>query len=46
VQVQRIDREGLATIRDTISTLAEAEGLLAHRDAVLARFDDDPEPGR
>ena len=34
VQVQRIDREGLATIRDTIATLAEAEGLLAHRDAV------------
>ncbi len=46
VQVQRIDREGLATIRDTITTLAEAEGLLAHRDAVLARFDDDPEPER
>jgi histidinol dehydrogenase len=44
VQVQRLDREGLATIRDTIATLAEAEGLLAHRDAVLARFDDDPEP--
>ena len=34
VQVQRIDREGLAAIRDTITTLAEAEGLLAHRDAV------------
>jgi histidinol dehydrogenase len=41
VQVQRIDREGLETIRDTIATLAEAEGLLAHRDAVLARFADD-----
>lgn len=41
VQVQRIDREGLETIRDTIATLAEAEGLLAHRDAVLARFDGD-----
>jgi histidinol dehydrogenase len=39
VQVQRIDREGLAGIRDTIATLAEAEGLLAHRDAVLARFE-------
>jgi len=46
VQVQRIDREGLATIRDTITTLAEAEGLLAHRDAVLARFDSDRKPKR
>ena len=46
VQVQRIDREGLASIRDSIATLAEAEGLLAHRDAVLARFDDDPETPR
>ena len=41
VQVQRISEEGLATIRDTIATLAEAEGLLAHRDAVLARFGDE-----
>ncbi len=41
-QVQRIDRVGLETIRDTIATLAEAEGLLAHRDAVLARFEDAP----
>ena len=46
VQIQRIDREGLETIRDTIATLAEAEGLLAHRDAVLARFEDEPEDGR
>ncbi|MFL5683729.1 MAG: histidinol dehydrogenase [Chloroflexota bacterium] len=37
-QVQRIDREGLAHIRETIGTLAEAEGLLAHRDAVEIRF--------
>jgi histidinol dehydrogenase len=42
VQVQRIDRAGLEGIRDTIATLAEAEGLLAHRDAVLARFEDEP----
>jgi histidinol dehydrogenase len=41
VQVQRIDRDGLATLRDTIATLAEAEGLHAHRDAVLVRFEDD-----
>jgi histidinol dehydrogenase len=39
IQVQRIDREGLATIRETIGTLAEAEGLLAHRDAVEIRFE-------
>lgn len=38
LQVQRIDREGLATIRDTIATLAEIEGLLAHREAVEIRF--------
>ena len=43
VQVQRIDRTGLASIRDTIATLAEAEGLHAHRDAVLVRFDDESE---
>jgi histidinol dehydrogenase len=40
VQVQRIDRQGLASIRDTIATLAETEGLLAHRDAVEIRFED------
>jgi histidinol dehydrogenase len=40
MQVQRIDRDGLAAIRSTIRTLAEAEGLLAHRDAVEIRFDD------
>jgi histidinol dehydrogenase len=40
VQVQRIDRGGLASIRDTIATLAETEGLLAHRDAVEIRFED------
>lgn len=37
-QIQRVTREGLAGIRDTIGTLAEAEGLLAHRDAVEIRF--------
>ena len=39
VQVQRITRDGLAGIRDSVTTLAEAEGLLAHRDAVARRFD-------
>jgi histidinol dehydrogenase len=43
VQVQRITREGLAAIAETITTLAEAEGLLAHRDAVTRRFE--PTPG-
>ncbi len=40
VQVQRIDRDGLASIRATIGALAETEGLLAHRDAVEIRFED------
>ncbi|HYH93431.1 MAG TPA: histidinol dehydrogenase [Candidatus Saccharimonadales bacterium] len=46
-QIQRVTREGLASIRDTVATLAEAEGLLAHRDAVTRRFDDEAteEPG-
>jgi histidinol dehydrogenase len=38
-QVQRLDRRGLAGLRATIGTLAAAEGLEAHRDAVEARFD-------
>ena len=38
VQVQRVSRDGLASIRETIGTLAEAEGLSAHRDAVELRF--------
>jgi histidinol dehydrogenase len=37
-QVQRVTREGLAGIRETVGALAEAEGLLAHRDAVEIRF--------
>ncbi len=40
-QVQRITREGLAGLRPAIRTLAEAEGLLAHRDAVEVRFQAD-----
>lgn len=43
-QVQRITRDGLAALRPAIRTLAEAEGLLAHRDAVEVRFEDDPAP--
>jgi histidinol dehydrogenase len=43
IQVQRITREGLASIADTVTTLAEAEGLLAHRDAVTRRFATTPD---
>jgi histidinol dehydrogenase len=42
VQVQRITRDGLAAIRETVGTLAEAEGLMAHRNAVEIRFRDQP----
>jgi len=38
VQVQRITQDGLAALRDTIVTLADAEGLDAHADAVRSRF--------
>jgi histidinol dehydrogenase len=37
-QVQRIDRRGLEALADTIRTLATAEGLTAHRNAVDARL--------
>lgn len=39
LQVQRVTREGLASIRDTVATVAEAEGLSAHRRAVEVRFE-------
>ena len=38
LQVQRIDEAGLASIRESVGTLAEAEGLLAHRAAIEIRF--------
>jgi histidinol dehydrogenase len=44
VQVQRIDRTGLASIRETVGIVAATEGLSAHRDAVEIRFR--PELGR
>ena len=44
IQVQRITRDGLLALRPTIRTLAEAEGLLAHAEAVDIRFRDDPLP--
>jgi histidinol dehydrogenase len=40
VQVQRISREGLAAIRETVGTIAEAEGLVAHKRAVEVRFEE------
>jgi histidinol dehydrogenase len=38
VQVQRIDRDGLAAIREAVGVVARAEGLEAHREAVEIRF--------
>jgi histidinol dehydrogenase len=39
MQVQRVTREGLAAIRDSVAQVAEAEGLTAHRRAVEIRLD-------
>jgi histidinol dehydrogenase len=39
IQVQRITREGLATIRDAVESISEAEGLIAHKRAVELRFE-------
>ena len=39
-QIQRLTRDGLASLRDTIATIATAEGLTAHRLAVDVRFED------
>jgi histidinol dehydrogenase len=41
MQVQRLTRDGLAAIRDSIAVVADAEGLSAHRRAVDIRFDDE-----
>jgi histidinol dehydrogenase len=38
IQVQRIDRNGLASIRAAVGAVAAAEGLDAHREAVEVRF--------
>ena len=40
-QVQRISREGLASIRGAVAAVATAEGLIAHREAVEIRFRDE-----
>jgi histidinol dehydrogenase len=39
--VQRLSREGLDDLSETITTLAEAEGLEAHAASVRVRFEDD-----
>jgi histidinol dehydrogenase len=41
VQVQQLTREGLANLRPAIETLAQAEGLPAHRHAITIRFEED-----
>ncbi|WP_132060621.1 histidinol dehydrogenase [Halorussus amylolyticus] len=38
--VQRLDRDALADLEGTITTLAEAEGLEAHAESVRKRFED------
>jgi histidinol dehydrogenase len=40
LQLQTVTREGLAGIRDAVATVAETEGLTAHRRAVEIRFED------
>ncbi|MFB6165552.1 MAG: histidinol dehydrogenase [Haloarculaceae archaeon] len=38
--VQRLDRDALADLSETVTTLAEAEGLEAHAESVRRRFDE------
>lgn len=40
-QEQHLNREGLATLADTITTLATAEGLTAHRLSAQIRFENE-----
>jgi histidinol dehydrogenase len=44
MQVQRLSRDGLASIRDSVAVVAEAEGLTAHRRAVDIRLADQTAP--
>ena len=41
--VQILSKEGLASLAPTIETLAEAEGLYAHRDSVKVRKSEEEE---
>ncbi|WP_049986982.1 histidinol dehydrogenase [Halobellus rufus] len=43
--VQRLDRGGLDALSETVTTLAEAEGLEAHAESVRARFEPSPQSG-
>jgi histidinol dehydrogenase len=45
-QIQRLDRAGLAGIRDTVNRLATVEGLTAHRHAIEVRFARDGKTSR
>jgi histidinol dehydrogenase len=38
--VQRLDRAALSDVADTITTLADAEGLEGHAESVRKRFED------
>jgi histidinol dehydrogenase len=38
LQVQRVTRDGLRGVRETVAIVAAAEGLIAHREAVEIRF--------
>lgn len=38
ITVQKLSREGLADLADTLVSMSEAEALLAHRNAVLVRL--------
>ena len=40
-QVQTLSEAGLATLRPTISSLADAEGLTAHKLAAEIRFEEE-----
>ncbi|MDS0477344.1 histidinol dehydrogenase [Natrinema sp. 1APR25-10V2] len=42
--VQRLSSEGLADLGETITTLADAEGLEAHAESVRLRLDDERDP--
>jgi histidinol dehydrogenase len=37
--VQRLDSDALADLRETVTTLADAEGLEAHAESVERRFE-------
>jgi len=39
MQAQLVDREGLASIASAVGIVADAEGLVAHRHAIEARFE-------